>query len=220
MVLMQMPLKPLRIFRNVALLLLFAMPGVPAFAVTYKWVDENGVTHYGDSIPPEYRNSANIELNKRGVILKRNDPALTPEQRKAKEAELAKRKQEKETNRRDAILLGTYSSVEEIDLARDRNLQQAERVIINTQMQLKSVQADLDASLKHAAAYARENTPVPNLLQHDIETLEKNKQDLEVAILQKRSDAKELRARFEEDKKRYLELTQSAPASAKPTSAK
>ncbi len=215
MVLMQMPLKPLRIFRNVALLLLFAMPGVPAFAVTYKWVDENGVTHYGDSIPPEYRNRANIELNKRGVILKRNDPALTPEQRKVKEEELAKRKQEKETNRRDAILLGTYSSVEEIDLARDRNLQQAERVIINTQTQLKSVQADLDASRKHAAAYARENTPLPNLLQHDIEILEKNKQDLEVAILQKRSDAEELRARFEEDKKRYLELTQSAPAARK-----
>jgi len=216
MVLMQMPLKPLRIFRNVALLLLFAMPGVPAFAVTYKWVDENGVTHYGDSIPPEYRNSANIELNQRGVILKKNDPALTVEERKAKEAELAKqRKQETEQKRKDTILMKTYSSVEEIDLARDRNLQQAERVIINTQTQLKSVQADLDTSRMHAAAYARENTQVPNLLQHDIETLEKNKQDLEVAILQKRSDAEELRARFEEDKKRYLELTQSAPAARK-----
>ena len=127
MVLTQMPLKLLSIFRNVALLLFFAMPGVPALAAMYKWVDENGVTHYGDSIPPEYRNRANEELNKRGVIIKKNDAALTPEQIKAKEAELAKRKQEKETNRRDAVLLGTYSSAEEIDLARDRNLRQIER---------------------------------------------------------------------------------------------
>ena len=221
MVLMQMPLKPLRIFRNVALLLLFAMPGVPAFAVTYKWVDENGVTHYGDSIPPEYRNSANIELNQRGVILKKNDPALTVEERKAKEAELVKqRKQETEQKRKDTILMKTYTSVEEIDLTRDRNLQQAERVIQDTQTQLKSVQADLDESRKHAATYARENKPVPDGLQYDIETMEKNKQELELVILQKRTDAEELRARFEEDKKHYIELIQRASASAKPTSAK
>ena len=24
----------------------------------YKWVDENGVTHYGQTIPPEYRDQA------------------------------------------------------------------------------------------------------------------------------------------------------------------
>lgn len=218
MVLMQMPLNLLCIFRNVALLLFLAMPGAPALATMYKWVDENGITHYGDSIPPEYRNRANIELNKRGVILKKNEPALTPEQIKAKEEELAKRKREKETNRRDAILLGTYSSVEEIDLARDRNLKQMEQVIKDSQRRLKSIEDDLDASRKHAAAYTRENKPVPEALQMDIETLEKNKQDLEVAIIQKRADAEELRVRFEEDKKRYIELTESAPASAKPTS--
>ncbi len=215
-----MPLKLLSIFRNVALLLFFAMLGVPAFAVTYKWVDENGVTHYGDSIPPEYRNRANEELNKRGVIIKKNDAALTPEQIKAKEEELAKRKQEKETNRRDAVLLGTYSSAEEIDLARDRNLRQLERVIKDIQTQLKSVQTDLDANRKLAAAYKRENKPVPDGLQMDIETLEKTKQDLEVVIIQKRGESEELRTRFEEDKKRYIELTESAPASAKPASAK
>ncbi len=215
-----MPLKLLSIFSNVALLLFFAMPGVPALATMYKWVDENGVTHYGDSIPPEYRNRANIELNQRGVILKKNDPALTPEQIKAKEEELAKRKQEKERNRRDAVLLGTYSSAEEIDLARDRNLRQIEQVIKDTQTQLKSVQADLEANRKHAAAYTRENQPVPDGLKMDIETLEKTNQDLQVAIIQKRGEAEELRARFEEDKKRYIELTQSAPTSAKPASAK
>ena len=215
-----MPLNLLCIFRNIALLLLLAIPGVHAHATMYKWVDEKGVTHYGDSIPPEYRNKANIELNQRGVIIKKNDAALTPEQIKAKEEELAKRKQEKETNRRDAVLLGTYSNVGEIDLARDRNLRQIDRVIKDTQTQLKSVEDDLKTSRNHAAAYKRENQPVPDGMQMDIETLEKQKQDLEVAIIQKRADAEGLRARFEEDKKRYIELTESASASAKPASTK
>ena len=213
---MQMRLKPLRIFRNVALLMLFVIPGFSAFAATYKWVDEHGVTHYGDSIPPEYRDRANIEMNQRGVILKKNDPALSPEERNARDAELAKqRKQETERKRKDAVLLNAYSSVEEIDLARDRNLQQVELIIKNIQEQKKAVQADLDARHDLAEAYTQVNKPVPEGLQQDVEALEKNKQDLETAIAQKRKAADEIRANFEQDKKRYIELTQSAPATSK-----
>jgi len=198
------------------LLVLFGIPGFSAFAATYKWVDEHGVTHYGDSIPLEYRDRANIEMNKRGVILKKNDPALTVEERKAKEAELAKqRKQATEQKRKDTILMNTYSSVEEIDLARDRNLQQIELIIKNIQEQKKAVQADFDARRDLAEAYSQVNKPVPEGLLQDVEALEKNKQDLETAIAQKRKAADEIRARFEQDKKRYIELTQSAPAASK-----
>ena len=197
-------------------MVLFGIPGFSAFAATYKWVDEHGVTHYGDSIPLEYRDRANIEMNKRGVILKKNDPALTVEERKAKEAELAKqRKQATEQKRKDTILMNTYSSVEEIDLARDRNLQQIELIIKNIQEQKKAVQADLDARRDLAEAYSQVNKPVPEGLLQDVEALEKNKQDLETAIAQKRKAADEIRARFEQDKKRYIELTQSAPAASK-----
>ena len=216
MVLMQMPLKPLRIFTNVALLVLLAIPGFSALAKTYKWVDEHGVTHYGDSIPPEYRDRANIELNKRGVIIKKNDATLPPEERKARETELAKqRKQETDQKRKDTILMNTYSSVEEIDLARDRNVQQTEVIIKNLQDQRKAVQADLGARRDLAESYHQINKPVPDGLQQDIENLEKTKQDLDMAIAQKRKTVDEIRARFEADKKRYIELTQAAPAAAK-----
>lgn len=197
-------------------MMLFGIPGYSAFAATYKWVDEHGVTHYGDSIPQEYRDRANIEMNKRGVILKKNDPALTVEERKAKEAELAKqRKQETERKRKDTILMNTYSSIEEIDLARDRNLQQIELIIKNIQEQKKAVQANLDARRDLAEAYTQVNKPVPEGLHQDVEALEKNKQDLEMAVAQKRKAADEIHARFEADKKRYIELTQSAPAASK-----
>jgi len=211
MVLTLMPLKSVCAIRHVAVLLFLAVQAIPGFAVMYKWVDEHGVTHYGDTIPPQYQNRANEELNKGGVVIKKNDPALTPEQIKARDEELAKRKQQTDENRRDAILLGTYTSVEEIDLARDRNLKQIEQVLNDTQAQLKTVEDQLTASRKNAAAYARQNEPVPDALRQDIEILEKNKQDLEVAIVQKRVDTEQLRKRFEADRKRYIELTQPAP---------
>ena len=56
-------------------------------ATTYKWVDDQGVVHYTDKMPPEAINKGSVELNKQGVPIKKNDPALTPEQRRAREAE-------------------------------------------------------------------------------------------------------------------------------------
>src|SRR4030095_9995547 len=56
-------------------------------ATTYKWVDDKGVVHYTDKLPPEALNKGSVELNKQGIPVKKNDPALSPEQRRAQEAE-------------------------------------------------------------------------------------------------------------------------------------
>ena len=50
-----------------------------------KWVDDKGVTHYGDSIPPEFASRGTTELSKQGIVIKKTDAALTAEQRKAQE---------------------------------------------------------------------------------------------------------------------------------------
>ena len=36
---------------------------------TYKWVDEHGVTHYGDSLPSEYSQREQTVINKQGVVV-------------------------------------------------------------------------------------------------------------------------------------------------------
>jgi len=56
---------------------------LPAAAKLYnKWVDENGTTHYGETIPPEYADKDRAELNKAGRVVKKQD-VLTPEERRA-----------------------------------------------------------------------------------------------------------------------------------------
>ena len=93
-------------------------------ATTYKWIDDKGVVHYTDKIPPEALNKGNVELDKQGLPVKTTDPTLTPEQRRARADEDARRKQlakERElAERRDRALLGTYTTEGEIDLARNR----------------------------------------------------------------------------------------------------
>jgi hypothetical protein len=47
---------------------------------TYKWVDSQGMTHYGDSIPPEYAQGSRSELNSQGVEV-RCQPSFLPRKR-------------------------------------------------------------------------------------------------------------------------------------------
>jgi hypothetical protein len=193
-------------------LLLLMLVSFPAAAKMYKWVDENGKTHFGDTIPAQYANQGNSELNKKGMVIKKTDAVLTPEQRKAKEEELAQKqeeeKQKEEQKRRDKALLNTYTVEKEIDLVRDRNLKQSELQIQGMEMRIKQIQPRLDQSRKQAGAFTAKQKPVPPYLQQEIQETEKEMQRLQDMVKQKHQEMDALRARFEDDKKRYRELRQ------------
>src|SRR5450756_1420928 len=101
----------------------------PVAAKLYKWVDDNGTTHYGETVPPEYANKDRVELNQAGRVIK-SEEVPTPERRRAKEQEDAKKRDDAKTaldqQRHDKTLINTYNSVKEIDQARIRSLQQVD----------------------------------------------------------------------------------------------
>jgi len=172
------------------LLLLAALAvSQPALAKMYKWVDEKGEVHYGDTVPPQYSNQGREELSKKGTVLKKTEGALTPEQRQAKEAEEAQKKAEQqkalEQKRRDKALLNTYTNEKEIDLTRDRNLRPLD-------MQIQSLQDDLKRAKGGDAA------------------------SIQALIEQKKKEREAVRLRFETDKVRFRELTGTTPPAAQP----
>src|SRR5262245_18114025 len=52
-------------------------------SITYRWVDDQGVVHYGDQVPPQYAQKEHTELNAQGVELKRLDAQRSAEQQAA-----------------------------------------------------------------------------------------------------------------------------------------
>ena len=56
-----------------------------ADATMYKWVDTQGKVHYGDTIPAEYANQGNAQLNDNGQVIRKVDAALTPAQIQARD---------------------------------------------------------------------------------------------------------------------------------------
>lgn len=188
----------------------------PAWAKMYKWVDEQGKTHYGDTIPAQYAGQGSAELNKKGMVIKKTDAALTDEQRREKDEELARQKVEAqktlEAERRDKALINTYTSEKEMNLARDRNLQAVDAIIKTTQVRIKSVQSKLDSQRKQAAGFVARKKPVPEDIANEQKETERELQHLQDTIKQKQQEQADITARFEADKQRFRELTQGTTA--------
>ena len=192
----------------VALLAACALCGGAAEAAMYKWVDEKGVTHYTDTMPPDAVNKGNIEFNKQGIAIRKTDPAVTPEQRKAREAEAEQQreaaKQQAETARRDRALLDSYTTESDIDLAKNRSLRTVEAALKSAQAysaQLTKRKAELSAG-KTALA----GKPVPANLERELAAADTELARQAELIARKEQELVTIATRYDADKARWQAL--------------
>ena len=177
----------------------------------YKCVDAKGKTYYTQIPPRECLGRDTQELNKSGTVIRRTptEVPLTPEQQAAREAERKKKlgddERAKEERRKSAALLNTYSSEKDIDEARARALKEAEAAIKETEKRIADAQKrqkELDGEKEF---YAKK--PMPFKLKQDLSNIEieiKNQTELLDA---KKKEIGTISAKYDEDKRRYLELT-------------
>lgn len=202
--------------RNFALLAATALcvASGPLYAPTFKWVDEKGEVHYGDKIPPEYAGKANTEIGKSGVTLRKNEGQLTPEQLKARQAEQRKQDEEKkkqlEVQRRNKALLTTYNNEKEIDTAREKALAQAEDTIRGIQQKIADTQQRQVALQKEISSYKGKKVPADTLTAAD--DADKDLRSNQQLVVAKRKELDAIRARFDEEKRVYVELTRGSDA--------
>lgn len=183
---------------------------LPATARLYKWVDNEGVTHYDEVVPPEYANKSRVELNKDGRVVKSQE-ILTPAQRQAKDqADSKKHAQEQldtDQQRRDKTLINTYSNTQEIDLARQRSLQQIDARINVISTSLKSASDNLAGLQNEADGYTKRNREIPGSLQSDLQNAQARLDKLNKEMEKPQADKAAIEARYAADKARYIELT-------------
>jgi hypothetical protein len=188
---------------------LFAAISLNAEAKLYKWVDDNGVTHYGETIPPEYANRGAKQLDK-GRLTDRDEKFKTSTKGPAPK-EVVEDKATIDARRRDQALLSTYSNEQEIDLSRDRNLLQVEARVNSYATMLKSAQDSLAELHKESDGITRQGRKIPVSLTQDIADAEalvvKRQKELDAS----KKDVDAVKARYEADKLRYRELKNKAP---------
>ena len=188
----------------------FGLADAVGAAKIFKWVDEKGVTHYGETIPPEYKDQASTEMSKHGVTVRKVEAANTGlEQKKAAEEKAIKDREEKqrafEQRRRDMALMNTYTSAREIDEHRERTLQVPMQTLKGVEPRLKKAQDRLASLQSQAAALAKKGKPT-DLLDQDIADekaeIDSMKADMDRGLAQ----IEAIKVKFDADKKRYLEL--------------
>lgn len=174
----------------------------------YKWVDEQGVTHYGDHIPPEYASQEQHVFNAQGVEIEHRDAQKTPEQVAAEE----KRKLDAQAvQSRDRNLLNTYVSLQEIERLRDQRLTLIADQIKVTNQFLDLLNARLvrleGASMDYKPYSNDPRAPkMPDQMAEDLVRVRTDIHTQEQNLRQKRSEESAMRAQFDSDIDRFKEL--------------
>ena len=164
-----------------------------------KWVDEHGVTHYGDTVPPQYAGKQS-SINARG--LPQNDPVTDTSSSK-----------ESEQSRRDRTLQAVYSSDQEIDLARERNMQMDQVMLESLEQHKINVTSRLQELGQAQSSYTKRGKPVPEEIKADHKTATLHLDRINEQIAERKQHMDATRQRFENDKKRFIELKSNSPAS-------
>ncbi len=181
----------------------------------YSWVDDKGVVHYDDSIPPEFANRDRNLLNSQGVRVGFEEGEITPEERaemdKRKADEDAKAAARAEIAKHDNMLLQTYITVKDIQELRDRRLELLESQIKVTELYLGNLRKRLVSLQEEATAFkpysAEPNAPqIPENLAVDISRTTASINNYERMLSKTRSDQRSLRESFDGDIARFRQL--------------
>jgi len=181
---------------------------------TYKWVDENGVTHYGDSVPPEYSQREQQLLNSKAVEITKRQAEMSPKEA----AEYAKQqKEEARRKQHDMFLISTYPSVKEIENVRDVRLDQISGQITAAEAYISSLTTRVDGLKHRALSYAPYNTKpgarrMPDDLAEEMVRAMSELRTQNAALANKQAEHQAVVAQFDADIKRFKELRTSAAA--------
>jgi Domain of unknown function (DUF4124) len=180
--------------------------------VTYRWTDEQGIVHYGDTIPPQYAQQERAVLNSRGVEVRKLDAQKTPEQFAAEEHAQQDALRQKQ---HDAFLLNTYTSVKDIEALRDLRLDQMSGQKVAAQQYVDSLHSRLSALQQRAQVFKPYSTrPEAHRMPDDVaEDLVHTLNELRTqsnTLSRKNEEEATLRAQFQADEERYRELHAAA----------
>ena len=177
----------------------------------FKWVDENGVTHYGDSIPAKYAELPKEVLNDQGVKVDSLEGKKTPEQIEAERIEQERVAAIELQRRADRALLATYLSVDEILMHRDRRVELFQAQSRVTELYLRNLERRMLKLRNEASKFQpySEDTDAPMIAEDLSEELQETKQIIrrhERNLEKFQTDEQQIIARFDGDISRFKML--------------
>ena len=185
---------------------LLAVAGA-ASAATYKWTDENGKVHYSDKAPADAPAGTTV-LDKQARPVKKIEAPPSAEELKAK-AEQEQRarteaREREEQARKDRALLQSYTSENEIDLAKSR-------AVSTLQAQIASAQKFSETLVRQQKALAArkqtfEGKPIPIELERESVSVDAELSRQNILIRQRQEELAMVTQKYDTIKQRWHEI--------------
>jgi len=186
--------------RWLPLVLLLATP-LPSFAQAklYRYIDENGVKVINSAIPPEHVKRGYEIVTVAGDVLEVVPPAMTEEEIRAKEKEA----ELEEWNER---LLKRYTTVEDIEAAKQRKLAEFAASMSILEGNASNISAQIDNVQGRAADIERSGREVPAVIIDNLSALKTELKETERLIKLREADKVELEKRFDQDIEHFAKI--------------
>lgn len=197
------------------------LAGGPAHAL-FKCVDEKGITHYGDTMPPQCAKKPVVEMSSQGSVVRKMDAPLTPEQLKTIEEDKIRNKER--TDRmasqklRDNALIATYGAEKEFDVARDKDIasldsrrKTLEARTEDADKKLTKLNNDMEFYQAGKSKTAKAKEAPPQLVQ-DQKRAANDVEAIRTEIEKIDKDKADIRARYDAEKARWKRLKAGMPA--------
>ena len=177
------------------------------------WTNSEGVRECGNTVPPEYAQQGHEEKSTGGITVGKQKQARTIEEIEAdraaeREAELDEAAAQQQAAK-DRVLLDTFSSEDDMVLARDGQISHLESQIRLTEGRIEKLKGNLDQVIQTAADQERRGQAPGEKLTEDIESLRNQIKENRAFIDDKRMAQDEIRAQFDADIARFRTLKSS-----------
>ena len=193
----------------------------PAFAL-FKCTDEKGVTHYGDTMPPQCDKKPIVEMSQQGSVVRKIDAPLTPAQLKEIDDNRVRNKVKNDLiavqKLRDNALLSTYGAEREFDVARDKDIAglDARRATLTARTgdvdkNLEKLNNDLEFYQAGKSKTAKAKEAPPHLVQEQ-KRAANDALSIRAEIERIDKAKEEIRHRYDSEKARWKRLKGGMPA--------
>ncbi|MDO9320524.1 MAG: DUF4124 domain-containing protein [Pseudomonas sp.] len=183
-----------------SLLLLMLLPAWAGASELYRYLSDKGVVVLDrQGVPPQYIGKGYDVLDEQGRLLRTIPPAPTAEERE-------RLNQAKAQASSDAQLLRLYSSLEDVDRARERKLTELDGVIAAARGNLQSLRTQQANLQSQAAELERAGRAVPESLLVQISNIKAEQVAMLKDIARFEASRKQADGGFSADRARLAQL--------------
>ena len=183
----------------------------------YTCKDASGKTLTSDRPIPECQGREGRILSTQGTTIKKIEVPLTEEQEAARAAEEEKKKAaatvRAEQARRDRALLGTYQNIDDLESKRQRALLAVEREMKDASRRVSQLE-NQEKEIKQEQEFFKKKQ-IPADLKRRVDENEGALRAERSLMVSKKDEVAQINLKFDEDKKRLIELTGGPARAAK-----